>query len=452
MMKKLIMMVNWISLFFVLTGFILINDVESSESSIQIILDSSRFSGEKLGERTKLDVAVNDLLDILKTLDLNCKISLRVHGGKTVKDSEKCKNTSLLIPFDKFDPKKWEISLKGLKPLGEPSILAAIKSSMADFPSGKGLRKNIILINFSPKTCGAELKELDNLNNTTDNRIILHLLDYGADLKTRKELGYPVGVTGGSFYTPLTQNEFKKQISETLELSLISGDLLVETRDFDGKEIYFEYQILEQKNQRLIYKHETNSVKSIKPGKYTLKIKTIPEKVLSDVVIKDGELEKIQIDNFGQLLIRINNPNGLESRIHYTIRTPDTTETFLGSGDSGEPIFILEGKYKLTIHTIPFTVVETQIEKGKKVLYTVRNLGFVNIEIKNKPETLKKLKVVIRSQKDNKYVVSAEVPRAFPMVEGVYKFIFYTENKITKENIVIKPMETTTVSVDLLNP
>jgi len=450
-MKKLVLALNWIVLFCALTGLIMVGDLESSESSIQIILDSSKFSSEKLGENTKLEVAVNNLLDILETLELNCNLSLRIHGGKTVDESEKCENSSLLLPPSPFEAKKWKKALKSLKSIGEPSIFNAVKSSLADFPAKKGLRKNIILINFSPRTCEKYLRQLDTLNNDKDNRVILHLIDYGADEKTRKELSYPVGATGGTFYMPMTQNEFKRHIIEALELSIESGDFIIETRDFNDNEIYFPYQILESETQKFVSNHETNSIKSVKPGKYEIKVKSIPEKILKNLTIENGDLKKFSIDNFGQLLIKVESPGNIGPKIHYTIRDPET-DSFFGSADSGESVFIIEGEYKLTIQTIPFTIEKVKIEKGKKVLYSIRNMGLININVKNKPETIKDLRVVIRTQEDNQYVVSTIVPRSFPMVEGVYKFTLYTEDKITKENIVIKPREITSVTFDFDNP
>lgn len=449
-MKSKYVLLNWFLTLCIFCLFLLPLKGEALQSEIQIILDSSRFSGEKLGESNKLDVTVNNLLDILGTLDLKSNISLRVYGGKTVKDSEKCENTRLLIPFSKFDKKTWEESLKSLKPIGEPSIYNAVKSAVDDFPKNNS-RKNIILINFSPETCEKNLRELDKVVGSKENRAILHLIDYGADQKTRGELSFPVGVSGGTFFAPLTQAEFKKQIIEVLDLSHISGDLLIETRDSEGVEIYFPYQIKDVKTKRVITNHETNSLKAVKPGNYTVIVKTIPEKVMDNIQVKEGELTKLSLSGFAQLMVKVLDYEGFDLKYHYTLRKPDS-DAIIGSADSGSPIFILEGKYKMTVQTIPFTVEEFTIEKGKKLLYTVRNLGFVKVEVKNKPETLKILKVVVRNQDDDKYIVAFEVPRDVNMVEGKYKFIFYAEKEITKENIVIKAKEKTTVSVDLANP
>jgi len=415
------------------------------QSDIQIILDTSRFAGERLGESTKLEVAVDNLLDILGTLELDCNISLRVHGGENIK--EKCQNSQLLIPFAKYDPKRWEETLKSLKPAGEPSIYNALKSALGDFSKAKGNRNNIILINFSPRTCETELGELKKELNSEDPRYILHLIDYGADLETRKELSLPVGISGGTFFMPLTKKEFKKHIIEAIDLSIKSGDLLVETFDSDGKKIYFEYDITQGETNKPVGKHETNAIKSLKPGTYTVVLKTVPEKEFHNVQIEEGKLARFSVSDFGQLLIKVLSPAGLEEKVHYTIRSLEN-DSFLGSSDSGEPIFILEGKYKLTIHTVPYTVEKVEIKKGKKVLYAVQNLGLIEIEVKNKPDSIDKIKAVIRKQDDNLYVGSTEVPAILEIVEGTYKLIFYLDEKVTKENIKITAGKTTNVTFD----
>jgi hypothetical protein len=420
----------------------------AEEYETQIIIDSSRFGSEKLGDTTKLEAVKSLIIDIFGTLKLQSKVALRIYGGKTQDQTKSCENSTLLIPFETINIEKWKEKLAQLKPDGEPTISFAVKAAINDFDATSKLKKNIIIINFSPNTCDTDLSDLNDMINKSGKRIVLQVIDYGADLETRRDLSKPVGFSGGSFFIPLTKSEFKQNILDALDLCSGTGDLMVRTKDSDGNEIYFVYEIIDKQTKKTITRHETNSIKSIKPGNYVVKIKTIPEKIFEDVNIKKDQLSEYSVSEFGQLKIVVLDPSEKETRTHFTIKSTDK-DIFYGSGDSGEPIFMLEGKYKLTIHTIPFTNEQIEIIKGKKVMYTVKTLGKMVVELKNIPSTLKKIKGVIRDQKTNKYITSLPIPNTFNMVQGEYKFIIYANKNITKENIVVKPKETTTLSIDL---
>lgn len=185
--------------------------------NVMLLLDSSYSMIEKLpsGER-KMDAAKRTVLEVLRNLDGNTRVGLRVYGDSDNRFNA-CNATRTLVPI--ADNNRMLISSKmiGIRPTGATPISLAITRSLAeDFNNMPGT-KTIILISDGIETCGEDPCDVAVRMQRMGVDVKMNVIGFGLnDYAATKQLRCVALATKGRFYSANTAAELANSLNQAM--------------------------------------------------------------------------------------------------------------------------------------------------------------------------------------------------------------------------------------------
>ena len=232
-MKKLILAILIIALFQTLNCFganytystpktYKYNPQESTNSreKILFIVDFSNSMNERLGARTKLDIALSTMKDILPLIPNNVEVGLRVYGHRTgFTPKQSCTASQLVSPIQSNNAANIYARLNSISAVGWTPITYSLKqAAYFDFADTTS-KKRIILISDGGENCDESpcdfIIELQKYRD--DIRIDVIALAVG-DYDANNQLKCVALVTSGKFYNANTAAELKNSLQDSLNL------------------------------------------------------------------------------------------------------------------------------------------------------------------------------------------------------------------------------------------
>ena len=100
------------------------------KTRVLFIFDASQSMYANFGQKTRMDVAKNLLIDMLDSLrgNDNLEIALRVYGHQYPYPPQKCNDTKLEVDFGSNNISSIQNRLKTIKPKGTTSIAQALEA------------------------------------------------------------------------------------------------------------------------------------------------------------------------------------------------------------------------------------------------------------------------------------------------------------------------------------
>ncbi|HSK09259.1 MAG TPA: VWA domain-containing protein, partial [Vicinamibacterales bacterium] len=172
-----------------------------TRKNLEIILDASgSMRAAMAGKKTRWDVAIETLDQVLNTLPDDFNVGLRMYGHRESSKSPKtCTDTELLVPIRKLDRKQILGRAKAFKPKGETPLVYSALQAPADLKALGG--GTVILITDGEESCkGDTVKAAGDLKASgLDMR--LNIVGFALkNPKTQKDLAGFSQATGGLFY------------------------------------------------------------------------------------------------------------------------------------------------------------------------------------------------------------------------------------------------------------
>lgn len=201
----------------------------NSKEKILFILDLSNSMNEKIGGRTKLDIAISTLKDTLQMLPPHAEVGMRVYGHKTgFTPRQGCTASQLISPISENNAISIYAKLGSLNAVGWTPITYSLKqAAYFDFPHGD-YKKRIILISDGGENCDESPCEyiINLMKYRDDIRIDVIALAIG-DQDANNQLKCVALVTSGKFYNANTASELKNSLQDSLNLQKeVSGVIL----------------------------------------------------------------------------------------------------------------------------------------------------------------------------------------------------------------------------------
>lgn len=191
---------------------------KQQDERILFILDFSNSMTEVLGNKTKLDMMLDTMKQILPTLNPNASLGLRVYGHKmgfTAFDA--CHASTLMNPIMTNNTHNILTSLAKVKPRGMTPITFSLKQAVLyDFMGFTG-KKHIILLTDGGENCDESpceyVMELVKFRKDIIIDVIAFNIDNEDDLAQLKCTSL---VTAGKFYNANTSAELIDSLGDTL--------------------------------------------------------------------------------------------------------------------------------------------------------------------------------------------------------------------------------------------
>ena len=191
------------------------------KEKILFIVDYSNSMNENIDSRTKLEVALSTMKEILPNIANNISIGLRIYGHRTgFTPMQSCTASQLVSPIVPNNAVNIYTQLSSINAVGWTPITYSLKqAAYSDFGGDTTSKKRIILISDGGENCDESPCDfIINLMQTrNDIKIDVIALAIG-DKDANNQLKCVALVTSGKFYTANTASELKKSLEDSLNL------------------------------------------------------------------------------------------------------------------------------------------------------------------------------------------------------------------------------------------
>ena len=189
--------------------------VVNGTSNIAILLDASGSMAQKVGGKTKMELAKQAINEFVASMPEGANISLRVYGHKgSNSDSDKkvsCASTEVVYELNPYNESKFQDSLNSFKPTGWTPIANAINETKKDFENVDKQAQNIIyVVSDGIETCdGNPVKAAKDLHDS-NIKAVVNIIGFNVNTEGQKQLLDVAEAGGGTFETVDSADDFKR--------------------------------------------------------------------------------------------------------------------------------------------------------------------------------------------------------------------------------------------------
>lgn len=189
--------------------------VVNGTSNIAILLDASGSMAQKIGGKTKMELAKEAINEFVASMPEGANVSLRVYGHKgSNSDSDKelsCASTEIVYELNPYNESRFKTSLDSFKPTGWTPIAKAITETKKDFANVDEHAQNIIyVVSDGIETCdGDPVKAAKDLHDSNIEAVV-NIIGFDVDSEGQKQLLEVAEAGGGEFETVNSADDFKQ--------------------------------------------------------------------------------------------------------------------------------------------------------------------------------------------------------------------------------------------------
>jgi Mg-chelatase subunit ChlD len=221
------------------------------EKNIELILDASNSMWGQIQGRSKIEIAREVLIKLVRGLPDKINVGLRVYGHRyKLKDRRACKDSELIVQIGKLNKDKMIKIINRIIPRGKTPLVYSILQTPGDFKNiGKG---TVILISDGIESCNGDINSVASILKKSGLDLKVHIV--GFDIKgqqARKQLEMIAESTGGRYLDAKNSRELLSSLEKTLQ---------------------FEYHILNDKGKLVAQGYVGGKETEVMEGNYTLRL------------------------------------------------------------------------------------------------------------------------------------------------------------------------------------
>lgn len=184
-----------------------------------ILIDASGSMAAKVGNKTRMDVAKEAVMEFAEQVPENATISLRVYGHEgSNKEADKnlsCSSTESLYN-DSFEEAGFQSALGMVKPVGWTPIALGLQAVKDDIPENAG-DVVVYVVSDGIETCkGDPVQEAKNLVSA-DIETVVNIIGFDVDDEGQRLLKEVADAGNGEFTYVNSERELKKYMREQYE-------------------------------------------------------------------------------------------------------------------------------------------------------------------------------------------------------------------------------------------
>ncbi|KQL45162.1 hypothetical protein AN963_28120 [Brevibacillus choshinensis] len=193
--------------------------------NVEIILDASGSMGEKIGEKTKMELAKEAIKEFAESLPEEAKVSLRVYGhlgsGSDADKQRSCSSSEIVYPLQTYHAKKLNEALGLFEPSGWTSIAYSLQKAQEDlsaFPADKNTNV-IYLVSDGIETCGGDPVEVAKKLSESDIMPLLNVIGFDVDAQGQKQLKEIAQASEGLYANVTNRDQFRQELERAKEIA-----------------------------------------------------------------------------------------------------------------------------------------------------------------------------------------------------------------------------------------
>ncbi|WP_458415073.1 vWA domain-containing protein [Schinkia sp. CFF1] len=189
--------------------------------NVEIILDASGSMKNKVGGKTKMEIAKEAIHKFMKSLPQEANVSLRVYGYVSGGKEASCNSIKRVYGLEPYEAGKFSTALGQIQPSGWTPLAKSIEAAKKDMAAldGESNTNYIFIVTDGLETCGGDpvkaTKDL-SLSNLTP---IVHIV--GFDIKTdeKKQLQNMAQAADGIFTAASNEAQLTEELNRVKEIA-----------------------------------------------------------------------------------------------------------------------------------------------------------------------------------------------------------------------------------------
>ena len=190
---------------------------ETPDSKVILVLDASGSMWQKIGNKTKIEIAREVIGGIIKDWNPNAHLGLTVYGHRKKGD---CKDIQSLIPVSKVNPGAFMKTINAINPKGKTPLTNAVVAAAKELKYSEE-KATVILISDGKETCNAYPCAVGNELEKAGVDFTAHVVGFDVSDKIgMSQLQCLAKNTGGQFFAAKDASELKKSLDIVIEKSV----------------------------------------------------------------------------------------------------------------------------------------------------------------------------------------------------------------------------------------
>ena len=197
--------------------------IQSEKINVQFILDSSGSMANRMGSKSRMDLAKDSIQKFASSLPQDAHVALRVYGHRgSNSDQDKaksCASNELVYSFQSYDATTLANALNAFKPTGWTPLADAMRAALEDFKSvnQQNSRNIIFIVSDGIETCNGNPVEAAKLLKDSGLSPIVNIIGFDLDHKGQSQLMEVAKAADGSYVNVKNQEQLSNEIKKTLD-------------------------------------------------------------------------------------------------------------------------------------------------------------------------------------------------------------------------------------------
>jgi len=193
--------------------------------NVEIVLDASSSMAQKIGEKTKMQLAKDAIKEFAASLPEGARVSLRVYGHKgSSADQDKqlsCGSSELVYPLQPYNADSLDRALEQFAPTGWTAIAHSLQLAREDLAAfnAKENTNIIYLVSDGIETCGGEPVKVASELSKSEVMPLLNVIGFDVNAEGQKQLKEIARVSQGLYANVTNQEQFKQELERAQEIA-----------------------------------------------------------------------------------------------------------------------------------------------------------------------------------------------------------------------------------------
>ncbi|OXT14854.1 amino acid dehydrogenase [Bacillus sp. OG2] len=194
--------------------------------NVEIVLDASGSMANKLGSKTRMELAKESIKEFASSLPEEANISLRVYGHKgTGSDSDKkmsCSSNELVYPPQPYNEGELNSALDKFNPAGWTPLAQSLIEAQKDLAQFEGQdNKNMVyVVSDGIETCDGNPVEAAKDLKDSGVAPVVNIIGFDVKGKDQQQLEEVAKAAGGTYQNVTSQQQLQNELNKAVEESL----------------------------------------------------------------------------------------------------------------------------------------------------------------------------------------------------------------------------------------
>ncbi|MBI2303759.1 MAG: VWA domain-containing protein [Chloroflexi bacterium] len=411
----------------------LISSLEPDKDvNIEFILDASGSMLERVGGRTKLDIAKEVIAKLVKELPTSLNLGLRAYGHR-YPESDKarsCEDSQLLTSLGQGNADRVTQQLAEVQARGWTPIARAMELASHDVPEKAQAINSVILLSDGKETCDGRPTEVAQRLKEGPTALTVHTIGFAIDEETRKELQEVAAVSGGTYNEAQDAQSLLASVEKALAAARSGTFLRGEVLGEGGRRVATSLWLQDpQKGEKL---HEFRSWLDapVAPGTYDVIVGTAPRVLYRGVKVQSHTRTIIRLAA-GALRVELTDTQGQPLKAMANLKDSQTGNT-LRSFSTWYNQAALPGTYDVEVDVNPTVVRRISVTRGELTVIDLGR-GTLSLEVRALGGVRPTWETELRDPATDRVVYRSNVNRELSVIAGTYRLAIQSVPKISLE-------------------